>query len=102
MKRRIVDALVITAAIALSIPISPAKAQLTGGFNPAGSLPGLGLPDLGSGSDLEGLLGNSGGLFGGDPSAGGLFGGINGGNLGGGLLNGVGGSSGGRSSSGGD
>ena len=105
MKRRIVDALVITAAIALSIPISPAKAQLTGGFNPAGSVPGLGglgLPDLGSGSDLGDLLGNSGGLFGGDPSAGGLFGGINGGNLGGGLLNGVGGSSGGRSSSGGD
>ena len=52
MKRRIVDALIITAAIALSIPISPAKAQLIGGFNPAGSVPGLGLPDLGGGSDL--------------------------------------------------
>ena len=66
MKRKIVDALVMTAAIAISMPISSAKAQITGGFNPTGSVPGLGLPDLGGGSDLGSLLGNSGGLFGGE------------------------------------
>ena len=77
MKRRIVDALVITAAIALSIPISPAKAQITGGFNPPGSVPGfgnLGLPDSVGNSDLGILLGNSGRKLGDGSSLGGLFG----------------------------
>ena len=109
-KRIVIRALIWTTAIVISIPISPAKAQITGGFNPAGSVPGfggLGLPDPGGGTDLGNLLGNSGGPLG-NSSMGGLFGGINGGNLGntsnlGGLLNGIGsGSSSGGSSSGGD
>ena len=109
-KRIVIRTLIWTTAIVMSIPITPAKAQITGGFNPAGSVPGfgnLGLPDVGGSSDLGDLLGNSGGPLG-NSSMGGLFGGINGGNLGntsdlGGLLNGIGsGSSPGGSSSGGD
>ena len=104
-KRIVIRVLIWTTAIVISIPISPAKAQIPGGFNPAGSVPGfggLGLPDPGGGTDLGNLLGNSGGPLG-NSSMGGLFGGINGGNLGntsnlGGLLNGIGSGS----SSGGD
>ena len=113
MKRRIVEALTITAAIAISMPISPAKAQITGGFNPIENIPNfnnLGLPS--SGSDLNSILGNSGGILGGNNSGG--LGGILGGDSGGlgsilggdsGGLSGIlGGSSGGGSSgsSGGD
>ena len=71
MKRRIVEALTITAAIAISMPISPAKAQITGGFNPIENVPNfknLGLPS--SGGDLNGILGNTGGILGGNNSGG--------------------------------
>jgi hypothetical protein len=80
-------------ALVFAIPIAPAKAQMTGGFNPNASDP---LSGLGS------ILGNSGGPLGGDPTAGGLFGGGGGlgdlGNLGN-LGSDLGGLTGGNSSS---
>ena len=93
MKRRIVEALTITAAIAISMPISPAKAQITGGFNPIENIPNfnnLGLPS--GGGDLNNILGNAGGILGGNTSGG--LGGILGGDSGGGLGGILGGSSG--------
>ena len=93
-----ITSLALTTTIVISIRISPANAQTTSGFNPAGSVPGfgnLGLPDVGGSSDLGNLLGNSGGLLGNTSSTGGLFSGINGGSFGntsnlGGLLTGIG------------
>ena len=71
-----ITSLALTTTIVISIRISPANAQTTSGFNPAGSVPGfanLGLPDVGGSSDLGNLLGNSGGLLGNPSSTGGLF-----------------------------
>ena len=67
-----ITSLALTTTIVISIRINPANAQTTGGFNPAGSVPGfgnLGFPAGGGSSDL----GNSGGLLGNPSSTGGLF-----------------------------